>query len=254
MDIRVLGCSGGIGGSLRTTSFLLDEDVLLDAGSGVGALTLDEMRKIRHIVLSHSHLDHILAIPLLIDSIFEHIKTPIEIHALPETIQALQQHIFNNTIWPDFTRLPRPESPVLRFRPLQAGELLELGQRRFEMIPVNHVVPTVGYRISTPDGVFAFSGDTTTNDSFWAALNAGPSLDLLIVEAAFPDSELELCRRAKHYCPSLLAEDLVKLQHRPQIWLTHAKPGAEERIYAEVRQLLGEYNIDHLTGSERFTV
>ena len=134
MDIRVLGCSGGIGASLRTTSFLLDDDILLDAGSGVGELTLEEMSRIRHIFLTHAHLDHVLAIPLLADSIFEYIRAPIAIHALPETLDVLRQHIFNNAIWPDFTRLPHPERPILRLEPLQPGAPFILNQRRFEMI------------------------------------------------------------------------------------------------------------------------
>lgn len=254
MDIRVLGCSGGIGAGLRTTSFLVDHDVLLDAGSGVGELTLDEMAQLKHIFLTHSHLDHIHAIPLLVDSVFDRVDAPILIHALPDTIRALQAHIFNGVIWPDFTRLPHPERPVLRFETLEPGEVVTLGERQFEMIPVKHIVPTVGYRITTPTGVFAFSGDTTTNDTFWAALNAGPRLDLLIVEAAFPNAEQELCRIARHYSPEMLAEDLKKLNHRPHIWLTHAKPGAEEKIFQEARSLLAGYDISHLTGGERFTV
>ncbi len=254
MDIRVLGCSGGIGAGLRTTSFLIDHDILLDAGSGVGDLTLDEMAHLKHIFLTHSHLDHIHAIPLVVDSVFDRVDAPILIHALPDTIRALQEHIFNGVIWPDFTRLPHPERPVLRFETLEPGEIVALGNRQFEMIPVNHLVPTVGYRITTPNGVFAFSGDTTTNDTFWAALNDGPRLDLLVVEAAFPNAERELCRMARHYCPEMLAEDLVKLRHHPRIWLTHAKPGAEEKIFQEVRTLLAGYDINHLTGGERFTL
>ncbi len=254
MEIRVLGCSGGIGAGLRTTSFLIDHDILLDAGSGVGELTLDEMAHIKHIFLSHSHLDHIHAIPLVVDSVFDRIDAPILIHALPDTIRALQEHIFNGIIWPDFTRLPHPERPVLRFETMEPGEVVTLGERQFEMIPVNHIVPTVGYRITNPSGVLAFSGDTTTNDTFWAALNAGPRLDMLIVEAAFPNAERELCRMARHYSPEMLAADLAKLQHRPRILLTHAKPGAEDKIFQEARPLLAGYDVDHLTGGERFTL
>ncbi len=254
MDIRVLGCSGGIGAGLRTTSFLIDDDILLDAGSGVGELSLEEMVGIRHIFLTHSHLDHIHTIPLVVDSVFDRIVEPILIHALPDTIQALQNHIFNGVIWPDFTRLPHPERPVLRFDTMEPGEIVTLGERQFEMIPVNHIVPTVGYRITAPGGVFAFSGDTTTNDTFWDVLNQGPRLDLLIVEAAFPNSERELCRMARHYCPEMLAADLAKLRHRPRVCLTHAKPGAEEKIFQETRTLLADYQLSHLTGGERFTL
>lgn len=254
MEIRILGCSGGIGDGLQTTSFLLDEDILLDAGSGVTALSLAEMARIRHIFLTHSHLDHILAIPLLLDSVFGQIDTPILVHALPETLRALQEHVFNNVIWPDFTRLPTPEQPVLKFSAMQPGETLWLGARSFEMLPVHHVVPAVGYRVSCAGGAFAFSGDTTSNDSFWSLLNDGLALDLLFVEAAFPDAERELSQLAKHYCPSLLAGDLARLQHQPQIWLTHAKPGAEELIYREVCERTGRNDLRQLRGGERFTL
>ena len=254
MEIRILGCSGGIGAGRRTTSFLIDHDILLDAGSGVGDLTLDEMVNIRHIFLSHSHLDHTHAIPLVFDPVFDHIAAPILIHALPEPFHALRAPSFTGLFWPDFTRLPHPERPVLRFETMRPGENITLGERRFEMIPVNHIVPTVGYRVTSPSGVFAFSGDTTTNDTFWAALNEGACLDLLVVEAAFPNSESELCRLARHYCPDMLAADLVKLRHRPRICLTHAKPGAEDKIFQETRTLLAGYDVGHLTGGERFTV
>lgn len=253
MQLRVLGCSGGIGAGLRTTSFLLDDDVLIDAGSGVGDLTLAEMARIKHIFLSHSHLDHIHAIPLLIDSVFDQLDEPIQVHALPVTLKALRDHIFNGVIWPDFTRLPHPEKPVVRFVEMESGQVVELGQRSVEMIPVNHIVPTVGYRISGPTGTVAFSADTTTNEGFWEALNAGQRLDLLIVEAAFSNAEAELCRLARHYCPSLLADDLRKLRHTPRIALTHAKPGEEEKIFEECRELLSDCRIEHLVGGEVFT-
>jgi len=254
MQLRVLGCSGGIGKGRRTTAFLLDDDILIDAGSGVGDLTLEEMAAIRHIFLSHSHLDHTHAIPLLVDSVFDWIREPVQVHALPETLEALQAHIFNGIIWPDFTRLPEPERPVLRFVPMRPGEMVQLGERAVEMIPVNHIVPTVGYRVSSPTATFAFSGDTTTNDHFWEVLNAGERLDLLVVEAAFSNAEEALCRIARHYCPRLLSADLCKLRHHPRIFLTHAKPGEEEQILEECRDSLGDLDVDHLSGGEIFTL
>ncbi len=252
MELRVLGCSGGIGAGLKTTSFLIDGEILIDAGSGVGTLTLDEMVRIKHIFLTHSHLDHVHSIPLLVDSIFDRIKEPIIIHALPETIQALQEHVFNWVIWPDFSRLPHPDTPVLRFAPSAAGSVMQVGDLRFESIPVNHVVPTVGYRVSNAEKAFAFSGDTTTNDSFWDAINAHESLDLLLVEAAFSNDERELCRQARHYCPEFLAADLVKLKHKPKIYLSHAKPGEEEKIYRECRDLVTGHTLNHLSSGKVF--
>ena len=129
MNIRILGCSGSIARDCRTTSFLLDDDVLIDAGTGVGDLTLDELARIDHILLSHSHLDHVLGVPLLADSVMRRRngRGPIQVHALPETLQVLRQHLFNDQLWPDFTRLPTAVRPVLKLKPLAVGDRLTLG-------------------------------------------------------------------------------------------------------------------------------
>lgn len=251
MDIRVLGCSGGIGGDeCRTTSFLIGHDVLIDAGSGVADLSLDELAAIRHIFLTHSHLDHIHMLPLLVDSVFDRLEQPVVVHALPHTLKALRDHVFNWVVWPDFCSLPSEESPVLVLEEMQPGNSVKVGDCRFNMIPVNHIVPTVAYTVEYPDGVFAFSGDTTTNDTLWEGLNQLERLDHLIVEAAFSNNEMAMCEMAKHYCPDLLAADLKKLRHNPQIYLSHAKPGEEEMIYQECRSLITDRPLHHLTGGE----
>lgn len=252
MRLRVLGCSGGVGPSRRTTSLLLDDDVLIDAGSGVGELSLEEMAQIRHIFLTHSHLDHIAFIPLLLDSIFDQITQPLVVHGLPATLDALRQHIFNWVIWPDFSKLPHPDQPVLRFEELVPGTTVTLAGRNLEMVAVNHVVPAVGYVVDCPTGVFAFSGDTSTNETFWAGLNARERLDILVVEAAFCNADIEISRLSKHYCPSLLAADIVKLRHQPEICITHNKPGAEDIIYNECRAAMHGRVLRQLKGNEIF--
>ncbi len=256
MRLRVLGCSGGIGQGRRTTAFMVDDDLLIDAGSGVGDLTLEEMGGIRHIFLTHSHLDHIHAMPLLIDSIFDSaLQHPITVHALPETIEALRTHIFNWVIWPDFSELPNAAEPVLIFAPMHLGETVEVDGRRLSMLPVNHTVPSVGYVVEAADGAcFAFSGDTTCNEGLWQGLNALERLDLLLIEAAFSNSEEPLCEAAHHYCPRMLAADLTKLRHQPPIYLSHAKPGAESLIYEQCQALIPERKLMQLSGGERFTL
>jgi len=254
MKIRVLGCSGGIGANLSTTSLLIDDDILIDSGSGVGELTLEEMASIKHIFVTHSHLDHVCFIPLLIDTIFDRVDEPVMIHGQEKTLQALQAYIFNWVVWPDFSELPRPEAPVLSYEVMSPGDTYTLGDRTFEMIPVNHIVPAVGFRIATPTGAFAFTGDTTTNDTFWDALNAHDDLDLLFVESAFADHDLQLSKLARHYCPSLLTEDMKKLKHKPKVYLTHRKPGEEATIIKEITEQMPERNIIPLEGGEIFEV
>ncbi|NOX75439.1 MAG: 3',5'-cyclic-nucleotide phosphodiesterase [Gammaproteobacteria bacterium] len=254
MKLRILGCSGGVGSELRTTSLLLDEDILIDAGSGVGELTLEEMRRIRHVFLTHSHLDHFSFLPLLVDSIFPCIREPLIVHGQPATLKALQDHVFNWTIWPDFSKLPTEEKPVMRYQPLLPGEIFTLGRRSLEMIQVNHIVPGVGYRAACPSGAFAFSGDTTTNDNFWNVLNQREQLDLLLVEAAFANADEELSKKAGHYTPKLLAEDLKKLNHQPDVYITHNKPGHESTIMNECRQAIIGRKIIAAKSGQTFTL
>jgi ribonuclease BN (tRNA processing enzyme) len=252
MELRVLGCSGGIGTNLSTTSLLIDDDILIDGGTGLSELSLGEMSRIRHIFVTHSHLDHIAGIPMLLDSAFESLEQPLVIHAREETVHTLRKHIFNWQVWPDFSVLPSAEEPVLRFEVMQPGECTKIGARSVEMIGVNHSVPAAGYRVQNGVGSFAFSGDTTSNDGFWQALNRHDDLDILIVESAFPDQECELSVKSRHYCPRLLAEDLKKLQHRPRLFLTHLKPGSEEAIVTQCRERIGALPVKRLCGGDRF--
>lgn len=252
MQLQVLGCSGGIGGDRRTTSFLVDEDLLIDAGTGVGDLSLDQMTRLRHIFLTHSHLDHIAALPLLADTLFDRLECPLQVYAQPSTLEVLRDDVFNWRVWPDFTRLPREGEGILQFNEMPVGGTLEVAGRRIQSIEVNHTVPAVAFRVSAGGSAFCFSGDTTTNDTLWEALNAHPRLDLLMVECAFTDEDLELSRLSKHYCPKLLAADLAKLSHRPQLRLSHFKPGDEAIILDQCRAALPEMDVRGISGGDRF--
>jgi len=255
MKIRVLGCSGGIGSGVASTSFLIDDDILLDSGTGVCDLTLDEMRKIRHIFITHSHLDHIAAIPLLVDTLFDTlIGNPITVHAQRSTIKVLKDHIFNWAVWPDFTELPHKTNAVLKFSGMKAGEIVKIDGRSMEMIMVNHSVPGVGYRIESKKRSFAFSGDTTCNENLWASLNKHKNLDLLFVECAFAQKDIDLARVAFHYCPELLARDLPKLKLSPDVYISHLKHGEEKLIMKEVQNALPEWDCQQLNSGDIFTL
>lgn len=255
MNIRILGCSGGIGAGLRTTAIRVDEDILIDTGTGVGDLTLDEMRAIRHVFMTHSHLDHAVGLPLLLDTVFEaRSNDPLLVHGRVETLDALRKHIFNWVLWPDFSVLPSPEAAVMRFQEMQVGGSIELGGRRLTAVDVNHTVPGLAYIVEGNGKVFAFSGDTGPNRTLWQALNELPRLDVLVVETAFANRNLQLANESRHYCPDTLAADLGTLRHDPDIWLTHLKPGAEDEILGEVRAALPGRRLQRLVGGETFTL
>ncbi|HEY0824212.1 MAG TPA: 3',5'-cyclic-nucleotide phosphodiesterase [Ramlibacter sp.] len=237
MRVRVLGCSGAIAKDCRTTSFLIDGDVLVDAGTGVGDLSLAEMSGIRHVLLTHSHLDHVAALPLMVDSIASQLDEPIHVHALPGTLAALKTHIFNNVIWPDFSRIPSPQAPFVAFHEVQVGQVLDLHGKAIEVLPAVHTVPACGYAVSAGKGCWVFTGDTERNPAFWRRIN---QLDVaaLVIETAFSNRERELARRSLHLSPQALAEELDcidKSRHFP-IYVTHTKPAETELIMTEIQR------------------
>lgn len=237
MKIRVLGCSGAISKDCRTTSFLLDSDLLVDAGTGVGDLSLDEMQRIDDVVLTHSHLDHVAALPLMLDAIASRRTRPVRVHALAGTIAALQAHIFNDVIWPDFSRIPTPESPFLTFHELRIGQVLQFGAKSVEVLPAVHTVPAAGFAVSEGQGCWIFTGDTERNPAFWARVN---QLDvaMLVIETAFSNREMELARRSLHLSPAALSQELdcIAEGRNYPIYITHIKPAETELIMAEIQR------------------
>ncbi len=234
MKLRVLGCSGGIGQGLRTTSMLLDDDILIDSGTGVGDLTLDEMRRIDHAFLTHSHLDHVACIPFLLDTVGSSRHKPLTVHALEETIAVLREHLFNWKLWPDFTQIPNPDQPFLRFEPIKLAQTVELEGRKITALPARHVVPAVGYLLDSGQASLAFSGDTMDCQAFWDALNKIENLRYLLIETTFSNEENGIAFASKHYFPRLFAEQISKLKQGAEIFITHLSPGEQERIMDEV--------------------
>jgi ribonuclease BN (tRNA processing enzyme) len=242
MKVRVLGCSGGIGARARTTSFLVDSDILIDAGTGVEDLDIEELAAIDHVFLTHSHLDHIAALPLLVDSVGGIRNKPLVVHALPETIEALRKHIFNWVIWPDFTEIPHYERPWMRFEPMTTGQDVRLDQRGVRALPATHTVPAVAFHIYSPDASLVFSGDTGPNDEFWRQVNGVEDLRYLIVETAFPNRDQDLAATARHLYPIQLGEQLAKLRRDPKVLITHLKPSDRKTIEREIEAWAGRFN------------
>lgn len=253
MNLRILGCSGGIGGSLRTTSMLLDHDILIDAGTGVGDLTLSDLKRIDHVFVTHSHLDHVACIPLLVDSVGGMRSSPVVVHATRETLEALKKHVFNWKIWPDFTQIPSVETPYLKYEEIHVGQVVTLGNRKITPLPANHVVPAVGFCVDSGEASLVFTGDTTTNDALWEMVNRIENLRYLIIETAFSDAEFQLAVDSKHLCPSLLAAELGKLRRPASIFITHLKPGEGALTMEQVERRAGAYDPKMLLNGQVFT-
>jgi ribonuclease BN (tRNA processing enzyme) len=237
MKIRVLGCSGAIAKDCRTTSFLVDSDVLIDAGTGVGDLTLAEMRAVEQVFLTHSHLDHIAALPLMVDATSGTRKAPLQIHALAGTIAALKDHVFNNVIWPDFSRIPTPEAPFITFHEIRIGQAIPLKGKLLEVLPAVHSVPACGYAVTAGTGCWVFSGDTERNPAFWSRVNE-LNVAMLVIETAFSNREKDLAKLSLHLSPVVLASELdnIDKDKKYPIYITHTKPAETDLIMAEIQK------------------
>ena len=244
MQVRILGCSGTIAKGCRTTSFLLGERVLVDAGTGVGQLTLEEMQRIDHVFLTHSHLDHIAALPLMLDAVGANRRRPLEVHALPQTLAALHAHVFNDVIWPDFTHIPSPAAPFVRLSPLGVGDVFVCAGIPMEVLPARHSVPAVGYAARGAVGWWVYSGDTQGNEpGFWRRVNAlhqeGGGVAALLIETAFSNAEADLACKSQHLSPATPMRELAALQGAkpPPVYITHTKPREGRLIMHEVQAL-----------------
>lgn len=249
LQVRVLGCSGAIARGARTTSFLIDDDLLVDAGTGVGDLSLEEMAQIDDVVLTHSHLDHIAALPLMVDAVASLRRRPLRVHGLRATLQVLRAHVFNNLVWPDFTALPSSDAPLVHFVEFDVGQSLMLGRRApkvVEVLPAVHTVPACGFAVRRADGHshWVYSGDTERNKPFWRRINQ-MDVGALVIETAFSTRERQLAERSLHLSPPTLVEELAQMSPmaRYPVYVTHTKPAAATEIMAEVNALVGQLRL-----------
>jgi ribonuclease BN (tRNA processing enzyme) len=235
--IRVLGCSGAIARDCRTTSFLIDGQILVDAGTGVGDLTLEEMAGIEAVFLTHSHLDHVAALPLMVDAVASQRTQPLKVYALAGTIAALRAHIFNDIIWPDFSRIPTVASPFVQFVEIAVGQQLSLFGKTLEVLPAIHTVPAAGFAVTAGKGYWVFTGDTERNPKLWERINALP-VEVLVIETAFSNREQELAKKSLHLSPHSLSLELdcIPKACTFPIYITHTKPAETELIMAEIQR------------------
>jgi ribonuclease BN (tRNA processing enzyme) len=259
LQVRVLGCSGSIAKGCLTTSFLLDDTVLIDAGTGVGDLTHEDIARIDHVFLTHSHLDHVLAVGLLADSGLRlrmaAKRPPVQVYALRDTLEALREHIFNGVIWPDFTVIPSAEQPALAFVEVALGQCLEVAGRRIEVLPAAHSVPAVGYAVSAGAGrpAWVYTGDTGPNPALWQRL-AQMDVHTLVIETAFGDEEQALAQISQHLCPAMLEAELKHLRADAQVLITHIKPGELDAVMREIGAHDRRHRIRALVAGESLTI
>ncbi|EAU53982.1 3',5'-cyclic-nucleotide phosphodiesterase [Mariprofundus ferrooxydans] len=250
MRLKVLGCYGGQLLGFRLTSFLINDSILLDAGSPTEVLSLEQQHDIRHICLSHTHLDHIKDIAFLADNrALKRMGGSIEnrtirIHSLAENNQILQQHFFNEKIWPDFTRIPAKDDAILKLVDIEPEQPFVVDDITITAIRVNHPVPCTGFLVDDGISQLIYSADTGNTDRLWEIANAQPNLKAVILDCSFPNAYQHLADISGHMTPQGMMRDLQKfaLLGKVPVYLYHMKPETLNVMTAEVEML----NVTHL--------
>ena len=234
MRIRVLGAHGGSTPRHRQTSFLLGDALALDAGALTEALTLEEQGRLASVLLTHAHLDHTASLPFLVENVFGQAIRPVEIAAPDDVLLPLKAHLFNDAIWPDFSRLPDHHEPAVTFRTLTPGVPASVAGVSVTPIPVTHVVPAYGYVLDDGTTSVVFSGDTGPTEAIWVAARAARNLRAAFVECSFPDELAAIAEASKHLTPATLRAEVAKLPAGVPVFLYHMKPPTVDRLAAEV--------------------
>ncbi|MGA7990792.1 MAG: 3',5'-cyclic-nucleotide phosphodiesterase [Thermoanaerobaculia bacterium] len=236
MRVRVLGAHGGSTPRHRQTSFLLNDALCLDAGAVTEALTLEEQLRVKAVLVTHSHMDHVASLPFLVENVFGRSLGPLEILAPEDVLDALQTHLFNGALWPDFSRISGERGPSVTFRPVPVGVPFAADGITATAVRVSHVVPTYGYVLSDGTSSIVFSGDTGPTEELWAVAHRTPRLRALFVECSFPSDLQRIADVSRHLTPATLRAEMTKFPDVP-IFLYHMKPPALARLTAEIAAL-----------------
>ena len=252
MRIRVLGSHGSRVPGFHTSCMLFNDALLLDAGTVSAILTLEEQARIDHVVLTHAHLDHVVDLAFLVDNVFTLRTAPLRIWGPAEVLASVRNHLFNNEIWPDFSRIQVHGFPLVEFCPLPSGVATEIAGLRFAWVRTNHVVYTAGYLISAEAGSVLHSGDTTTTSELWELGRNSPDLRLAFIETSFPNRLEAIARASGHLTPAMLREELGKLA-KPElpVKIFHMKPQFIGELRAELHEL-HDPRLQILDGGEVF--
>lgn len=244
MKVKILGCSGSETIGHMPPGFLVNDVMMLDAGTITAALSIKAQSAITDVLISHTHLDHIKSVLFLADNIIGRTRKPVNIRAIPEVIEAIRKHLMNDIIWPDFTRIPNAKNPVLTYAPMPVGKAVTIAGLKVKAIPMNHPVPAVGFHVDDGRSSFLYSADTGPNELLWKEAAKAKNLTAIIVDTSFPNSLNTIAELSGHFTPAQLHDDLTKarVDFNVPIYIYHIKPVHEKRVLNELRSL-GRKNV-----------
>jgi cAMP phosphodiesterase len=237
MKIQVLGGHGGLAKNFSTTSFLIDDKLLIDAGAVAGTLTIEEQVKIDNILISHCHLDHIKDLAFICDNCFGIKPKPFNVFTHATVKKIIKEHLLNDVVWPDFTKLPDASKPTIILNAIPEEEVLTLGEYKVTPVKVNHAYDAMGFIIEKGDTSVLFTLDTGPTERIWEIAKTKKNLKAIFTEVSFPNTLAKVAEVSDHHTPHSLNEELKKMPEEIPVILTHLKPNYRSLILDELQNL-----------------
>jgi ribonuclease BN (tRNA processing enzyme) len=237
MRIQVLGGHGGLAKGFSTTSFLINGELLIDAGAVASTLSVEEQSKIDHILISHSHLDHIKDLAFICDNCFGMRETPFQVYTHATVKKILKEHFFNETIWPDFTILPNEKNPTIQINAIEPEKPFQLNGYTITPVKVQHPNDAMGYIIEHSGKAVLFTVDTAATERIWEVAKGIKNIKAVFTDVSFPNSLKGVAIASDHHTPASIKIELEKMPPNVPVILTHLKPNYREEILKELSEL-----------------
>jgi len=240
MRVQLLPSSCTEPGALQPlTTFLVNDTVAIDAGSLGFGLGLEQQRRVRNVIITHSHSDHIASLPIFLSEVFPFLKEPVRVYSIPEVIRALRDHIFNNLVWPDFhnIELLHGAGPGLRYVEIEPLVPFDVEGLRVTPVEVNHTVRTIGLGVEDDHSAVIVTSDTCHTQEIWRLANRLDRLKAVFVDVSYPDAMQSLADVSKHFTPRTLAEELAQLKRAVPVLAVHLKSQFQVAVRQELAQL-----------------
>jgi ribonuclease BN (tRNA processing enzyme) len=219
------------------TTFLIDDTIAIDAGSLGFVRTPAEQRRIEHVFLSHTHIDHIASLPIFLENVYVEQGRGVKVYASDAVLQSLHADVFNDRVWPDFFHLSKLGKKFVEAAPLMPGTPVTLGHLRITPVPVNHVVPTMGFIVEDDKSAVIFSADTGPTEEIWRRGNDLPNLKAVFLEVTFPKELAALADLTKHLTPEGFAAEMRKVSRPVPFYAFHLKPRFAAQVVKELEEL-----------------
>jgi cAMP phosphodiesterase len=239
VELRVIGCHGGETPKHRTSAFVVDERMAVDAGSLTSGMELKSQCALEAVLVSHAHLDHVRDLATIADNRCQNDVDPLVIAGTKGTIAILKKHFFNDLLWPDFSRIPSARRPAIRYLELKPEKTTLVAGYEVLAIPVSHTIECCAFAVRGKSGTLAYSGDTGPTDRLWQVLNAADDLKALLMEVSFPNHLHKLARASGHHTPETLGREMKKLERSRElpVLLYHIKPSFQGVVERECARL-----------------